>query len=30
MQCLPDIEKHPYLIEEEEVYEPPKDPDSSE
>ncbi|THH18346.1 hypothetical protein EUX98_g8977 [Antrodiella citrinella] len=26
--CLPSLEAHPYLIEEEETYEPPEDPDS--
>ncbi|CCM01773.1 uncharacterized protein FIBRA_03840 [Fibroporia radiculosa] len=27
--CLPSLEKHPYLLEEEETYEPPEDPDSA-
>ncbi|EGN94427.1 hypothetical protein SERLA73DRAFT_114653 [Serpula lacrymans var. lacrymans S7.3] len=26
--CLPSLESHPYLLEEEETYEPPEDPDS--
>ncbi|KAJ7233855.1 hypothetical protein B0H12DRAFT_1028234 [Mycena haematopus] len=26
--CLPSLEAHPYLLEEEETYEPPEDPDS--
>ncbi|KAJ7267385.1 hypothetical protein C8J57DRAFT_364703 [Mycena rebaudengoi] len=26
--CLPSLEKHPYLLEEEDTYEPPEDPDS--
>ncbi|KAI0041484.1 hypothetical protein FA95DRAFT_1565342 [Auriscalpium vulgare] len=26
--CLPDLAAHPYLLEEEETYEPPEDPDS--
>jgi E3 ubiquitin-protein ligase UBR7 len=28
--CLPGLRKHPYLLEEEETYEPPDDPDSRE
>ena len=28
--CLPELRKHPYLLEEEETYEPPEDPDSRE
>jgi E3 ubiquitin-protein ligase UBR7 len=28
--CLSDLRKHPYLLEEEETYEPPEDPDSRE
>ncbi|KAJ7705439.1 hypothetical protein B0H17DRAFT_973989 [Mycena rosella] len=28
MQCLSSLEAHPYLLEEEETYEPPEDPDS--
>lgn len=28
--CLPGLRKHPYLLEEEETYEPPEDPDSRE
>lgn len=28
-QCLPALEAQPYLLEEEETYEPPEDPDSS-
>ncbi|KAJ7868844.1 hypothetical protein B0H13DRAFT_1055333 [Mycena leptocephala] len=27
-ECLPSLEAHPYLLEEEETYEPPEDPDS--
>ena len=27
-QCLSSLQKHPYLLEEEETYEPPEDPDS--
>jgi E3 ubiquitin-protein ligase UBR7 len=27
-QCLPSLEAHPFLLEEEETYEPPEDPDS--
>ncbi|KAI6004376.1 hypothetical protein F5J12DRAFT_722238 [Pisolithus orientalis] len=27
-QCLPSFQAHPYLLEEEEMYEPPEDPDS--
>lgn len=27
-QCLPSLKDHPYLLEEEETYEPPEDPDS--
>lgn len=27
-QCSKDLEAHPYLLEEEETYEPPEDPDS--
>ncbi|KAF8500120.1 hypothetical protein JB92DRAFT_899780 [Gautieria morchelliformis] len=27
-KCLPSLQKHPYLLEEEETYEPPEDPDS--
>jgi len=28
--CIPELRKHPYLLEGEETYEPPEDPDSSE
>jgi E3 ubiquitin-protein ligase UBR7 len=28
--CLPELRKHPFLLEEEETYEPPEDPDSRE
>jgi hypothetical protein len=28
LQCLPSLDGHPYLVEEEETYEPPEDPDS--
>jgi E3 ubiquitin-protein ligase UBR7 len=28
--CLPELRKHPYLLEEEETYQPPEDPDSRE
>ncbi|KAJ8586714.1 hypothetical protein M405DRAFT_853221 [Rhizopogon salebrosus TDB-379] len=27
-RCLPSLDSHPYLVEEEETYEPPEDPDS--
>ena len=27
-QCLPSLHERPYLLEEEETYEPPEDPDS--
>lgn len=28
LQCLPLLQAHPYLLEEEDTYEPPEDPDS--
>ena len=28
LQCLPCLQAHPYLLEEEDTYEPPEDPDS--
>lgn len=28
LQCLPALQAHPYLLKEEETYEPPEDPDS--
>ena len=30
VQCLPSLEAKPYLLEEEDTYEPPDDPDSGE